>query len=365
MAITVWTAGQQVLAATINTNFNETIFALPAYQPAGGTANAITATFSPSPGTLTAGQRFRIKIATTNTQGTVTLNPNSLGAKTIKKYGQLLNYGDLVAGQIVEVVYDGTDMQLQTPAVTDARGFSLSFFVVGTANKSAGNDTPCGYSDDTIKVFTVAAYGGGSGDDVGVGRFGVASDVGVQPYLLTTPTSYDASTVNAMGVVTNVTDDWVSLSNNNILKNGTAVTIATGGSVNGPLGLDPTNDYLLMLTGTTNIRRWSGIAGTTITQVDNITLDTAVTNTCGFIFDDANDRYICVDKTNNLLRRFNSAGVTVDTVAYTFDDAKMVGITVIAGRVFAVVQNSAATEGGSSPRLSCIQMILIPTAMVI
>lgn len=59
-----------------------------------------------------AGQTFKFKAATANT-GSCSLNVNGLGAKTIKKNATAnMATGDILAGQIVVVIYDGTDMQL-------------------------------------------------------------------------------------------------------------------------------------------------------------------------------------------------------------------------------------------------------------
>lgn len=84
------------------------------YASASGT-NAITASMRVAPTSYIAGQVFWLKIANTNT-GAVTVNINSLGAKTLQKVlsGTLTNLssGDLISGQTVSIVYDGTNFQL-------------------------------------------------------------------------------------------------------------------------------------------------------------------------------------------------------------------------------------------------------------
>lgn len=84
---------------------------------AGGTADALTYS-STSAGYATAltayaaGQKFRFLAASANT-GAATLNVDSIGAKTIKKYhDQDLAANDIESGGVYEVVYDGTNMQL-------------------------------------------------------------------------------------------------------------------------------------------------------------------------------------------------------------------------------------------------------------
>ena len=61
------------------------------------------------------GQVFVFKANTANT-GAATLNVNSLGAKTIKKnYNSDLATNDVLANQLVKVIYDGTNFQLLSP----------------------------------------------------------------------------------------------------------------------------------------------------------------------------------------------------------------------------------------------------------
>jgi hypothetical protein len=72
-------------------------------------------TLSPALAAYTAGQVFRFKAATANT-GAATLNVNSLGAKSIlRPDGSALADGDIAANQLVQVIYDGTNMLLLSP----------------------------------------------------------------------------------------------------------------------------------------------------------------------------------------------------------------------------------------------------------
>ena len=60
-----------------------------------------------------AGQMFNFVAAGTNTTSSVTLNLNGLGAKTVTKAGTIaLSAGDIVAGQVIPVIYDGTRFQI-------------------------------------------------------------------------------------------------------------------------------------------------------------------------------------------------------------------------------------------------------------
>lgn len=79
---------------------------------AGGTANALTAAVAPAPASLSTRMVVQITIASTNTAA-ATLNLNSLGAKSIvRRDGSALVAGDLVAGQIATLIYDGTNWRL-------------------------------------------------------------------------------------------------------------------------------------------------------------------------------------------------------------------------------------------------------------
>lgn len=114
---------------------------------------------NPSPA-LTAyatGTGYRFKANTVNT-GPATINLNSLGAKTIVKAAggitTALIDGDIKAGQWVDLVYDGTNMQMQSTSGNVAAGAGdalvanpLSQFAATTSAQLAGvisNETGTG-----------------------------------------------------------------------------------------------------------------------------------------------------------------------------------------------------------------------------
>jgi hypothetical protein len=76
------------------------------------TVNQLIVALSPAPPELKAGMRIRVKIANANTGATtVVVNGNApVSAKTVA--GQDLQKGMLIAGQIAEFVFDGTNFQL-------------------------------------------------------------------------------------------------------------------------------------------------------------------------------------------------------------------------------------------------------------
>jgi hypothetical protein len=92
----------------------------------GGSANAQTVT-SPTPTgfTLAVGKRVTFIAGFTNT-GAMTLNVNATGVTNVYRYTPLgpavLTGGEVVAGNYVEVVFDGTQFQLYTNAATPLNG---------------------------------------------------------------------------------------------------------------------------------------------------------------------------------------------------------------------------------------------------
>ena len=95
-----------------NISSAETFGASQFLTSVGGTANAITAVVtSPNFTAYATGQQFSFVAAATNT-GATSLNLNGLGAKSLTKQGtNPLVAGDIQAGQIVLVEYDGTRFQ--------------------------------------------------------------------------------------------------------------------------------------------------------------------------------------------------------------------------------------------------------------
>ena len=113
-----------------------------------GAADAYVATVVPAITVYTAGQRFNLLIANTNT-GAATLNVSGLGTKNIKRMdGTDPVAGDILLNQIATFVYDGTQFQLLNPiTLSDATATTLTFSpstggIVGTTTNDdadAGN----------------------------------------------------------------------------------------------------------------------------------------------------------------------------------------------------------------------------------
>ncbi|WP_298165139.1 hypothetical protein [Novosphingobium sp.] len=84
------------------------------YAADSGSANTITIALTPAPTAYSAGLVVEVKMNATNT-GATTINVNGLGAKTVQFNGAALTAGQLVAGQIYSMVYDGTNFQVASP----------------------------------------------------------------------------------------------------------------------------------------------------------------------------------------------------------------------------------------------------------
>ncbi len=77
----------------------------------GGSANAQTLTYNPAVTAYATGLPLNFVVGLTNT-GPATMNVNGLGAKNIFAEGRALSGGELVAGNLASMVYDGVQLQL-------------------------------------------------------------------------------------------------------------------------------------------------------------------------------------------------------------------------------------------------------------
>lgn len=99
-----------------------------------GSAGTYVCTLSQPITSYRTGTYYRFQANSTSTNTPATLNLNGLGAKTIKKTkGNIttdLVAGDICTGQMVEVMYDGTNMQMTSPLCQqDVQSFTI---VIGT-----------------------------------------------------------------------------------------------------------------------------------------------------------------------------------------------------------------------------------------
>jgi hypothetical protein len=129
--------------------------------------DTIIASSSPTITAYATGARFQFVAAGANTTTTPTLNINGLGAKNIKKVGAIsLLVGDIASGQMVDVIYDGTQFQLQSPQLQFGKNIQTFTNPGGTFTPPAG-------------VFRVKGrvWGGGGGGG-GMGNAGVGGGGG-------------------------------------------------------------------------------------------------------------------------------------------------------------------------------------------
>ena len=106
------------------------------FLTAAGT-DTITATATPSLTAYATGNLFTFVVAVTNT-GAVTLNIDGLGAKAVTRDGTTaLAANDLVATEVVIVVYDGTRFQVLNPNAATNYRVSGTLGVTGVATMTA------------------------------------------------------------------------------------------------------------------------------------------------------------------------------------------------------------------------------------
>jgi len=140
-------AGNNGTPATANKYVTQTGFQLGAetYAVTATGNDTYVVTLSPVPAAYVAGMRIKMKVDVANT-GACTINVNSLGAKSIyKNVTKPLLAGDILADQIIELVYDGTNFQLlsrKNSVVGDFGGDgsdSILNVTSGTTTLSAAN----------------------------------------------------------------------------------------------------------------------------------------------------------------------------------------------------------------------------------
>jgi hypothetical protein len=132
------------------------------YAADAGANDTYTITLSPVPTAYTTGMVVHFKANTANT-GAATLNVNSLGAKTIKKDVSVdLDTGDILANQLLTVIYDGTNFQVISPLPVKTYNANI------TINSSTTTTITCGFRP---KLVRISAFNGNS-------NYGVTSSQG-------------------------------------------------------------------------------------------------------------------------------------------------------------------------------------------
>lgn len=178
-----------------------------------GAANAYVATLSPALGAYSAGVLVQFKAANANTTAS-TVNVNGLGVKTIKKLGGATDLvaGDIAAGQIVELEYDGTNFQMLSPVAnaplsptgdgSNLTGIKLGFAKNGalTVSTATTNTITIGFQARAIRLS--GASGSGSSTSWFTGSWDVTTGGGSCSYIGNNG-SFFAGTTNAAGYIAN------------------------------------------------------------------------------------------------------------------------------------------------------------------
>jgi len=167
-ASTVWTLTAAVVTvgttsvtfSSINITTKVDQNGSPIYGADSVGTDAYAITLAPAPSAYTAGMVINFTAGTANT-GAATLNVNALGAKTIvKRFNQTLADGDIASGQVVSVVYDGTNFQMQSQTANSViTTGQLKSFQVLTSGTAATYTRPAGVT----QILVEAIGGGGNG----------------------------------------------------------------------------------------------------------------------------------------------------------------------------------------------------------
>ncbi len=123
---------------------------------AGGSANVITFNLTPAITAYAAGQMFSFIAAAANTSS-ATVNINGVGAKALTRNdATALLANDIKTGQLVTMVYDGTQFQLLDKVVQGGALIAIQYLI------SSGTYTPTAGTKSTVAGM-VGGGGGGSG----------------------------------------------------------------------------------------------------------------------------------------------------------------------------------------------------------
>ena len=149
--------------------------------------DTITGTVLPALAAYAAGNQFSFVVANTNTAA-VTINIDGMGAKAITRTGSTaLVAGDMIAGQAVEIIYDGTRFQLINGNSFTNVKVSGTLAVTGVATFTA---QPIASSlTALLPIFTDASKGLVSNAMTGTGSVVMSTSPTLVTPVLGTPTS--------------------------------------------------------------------------------------------------------------------------------------------------------------------------------
>ena len=197
----------------------------------GGTADALTATFSTPFTALTAGMPFWVRAAYANATTTPTLNISGLGARTIVKgNGMALAAGDISgAGHWLQVSYDATlnQMVLANPATGVSAKTQINQVLLASGTTWT---TPAGITSNTVFKITLVGGGGGGGGVGGSTYGGGAGGAAIWYASGLTPSTGYTYAIGAGGTGgTTAPTSGTAGGNTSITLGGTTVTGSGGG----------------------------------------------------------------------------------------------------------------------------------------
>jgi hypothetical protein len=203
--------GLMLLATTAQTaeiNGNLTLHGGLNACTTGGTGAAYTCAPSPSIGSYRTGTLYSFVANVANT-GAVSINYNSLGAKTIKKVvaGVVTDLlaNDILAGMPVTVIYDGTFLRMVSPNGLATQHVANGVTALATAQISSGSCATVQTATATGALTTDSVIATFSGNVTGV-------------------TGYTAATTGSLRVDTFLTANTMNF----VVCNATAAPITPG-----------------------------------------------------------------------------------------------------------------------------------------
>lgn len=155
-----------------------------------GGANAIAVAPTPAWTSYAIYQRIRFKLNTTAAAGATTINVSGLGTKSVKVYGADPFGGMLIAGQIYEAVYDGTNVQVLNPTISyfESSEITLNTGAQGTVSHGLGAMPK---RIDLVIRCKIAEFGFAVGDEYSmVPNHDTGGDHGIAAYRNATTIGY-------------------------------------------------------------------------------------------------------------------------------------------------------------------------------
>lgn len=250
---------QNYMGAGAGTN-TTTAVSIP-YVADSGTLNALVGTYSPAitSGQQVAGLALTIKLANTIT-GAATINVNGLGAKPIKT-GDLANppNGVYVAGEILLLIYDGTNYQIaNTSSLTYRKPTANTTIYVNTSTGS-----------DTLYDGTASTVGSGTSGPLATIQKAVTTAFSYAPSQFTITISIAAGTYNE-----NVQTPSYAGPNLIIDGNIAANVTVNGGSVYSAFTASGPNTLLVrnltVQTSAAGLNGFSAVNGATLTTSNTV-----------------------------------------------------------------------------------------------